>query len=97
MPLGCSRAAEIPIPAHKIPLVDSKKQDNYYAPRCPDYLKPELLKKIRTYEKAGWWQQTHTPQAAPMLCIAKKDGTLRTVVDCRKRNENTVKDVTLQH
>lgn len=29
-----------------------------------------------------------------MLCIPKKDGGLRTVIDCRKRNDNTVKDVT---
>jgi len=34
------------------------------------------------------------PQAAPMLCIPKKTGKLRTVIDCRKRNDNTVKDVT---
>lgn len=33
-------------------------------------------------------------QAAPLLCIPKKTGQLRTVVDCRKRNENTVRDVT---
>ena len=35
-----------------------------------------------------------TPQASPMLCIPKKNGKLRTVVDCRQRNDNTVKDVT---
>jgi len=29
-----------------------------------------------------------------MLCIPKKTGKLRTVIDCRKRNDNTVKDVT---
>lgn len=29
-----------------------------------------------------------------MLCIPKRNGTLRTVIDCRKHNDNTVKDVT---
>ena len=29
-----------------------------------------------------------------MLCIPKKTGKLRTMIDCRKRNDNTVKDVT---
>ena len=29
-----------------------------------------------------------------MLCIPKKNGKLRTVVDCCKRNDNTVQDVT---
>jgi hypothetical protein len=33
-------------------------------------------------------------QAAPMLCIRKKDTKLRTVVDRRQQNKNTVKDVT---
>jgi Reverse transcriptase (RNA-dependent DNA polymerase) len=34
------------------------------------------------------------PQAAPLLCIPKKTGKIRTVVDCRQRNDNTIKDVT---
>ena len=34
-----------------------------------------------------------TPQAASMLCIPKKNGKLRTIVDCRQRNDNTVKDI----
>ena len=29
-----------------------------------------------------------------MLCILKKTGKLRTMIDCRKCNDNTVKDVT---
>ena len=29
-----------------------------------------------------------------MLCIPKKNGKLRTVIDCRKRNDNTLKDIT---
>ena len=33
-------------------------------------------------------------QAPPLLCVPKKNGRLRTVVDVRKRNENTFKDVT---
>jgi len=34
------------------------------------------------------------PQVAPILCIPKKMGKLRTMIDCRKRNDNMVKDVT---
>lgn len=29
-----------------------------------------------------------------MICIPKRDTGIRTVVDCRKRNTNTIKDVT---
>ena len=32
-------------------------------------------------------------QAAPLLCVAKKNSKLRTVVDTRKRNDNTHKDI----
>lgn len=34
-------------------------------------------------------------QAAPMLCLSKKDRHLQTVVDCRQHNKNTIKDITL--
>ena len=33
-------------------------------------------------------------KATPMLCIPKKNGTLRAVFDLRQQNENTWKDVT---
>ena len=33
-------------------------------------------------------------QATPMLCIPKKNSTLRTVFDLQQQNENTWKDVT---
>src|ERR1700730_14494274 len=33
-------------------------------------------------------------QAAPLLCVLKKSGKLQTVVNARKRNDNTFKDVT---
>ena len=33
-------------------------------------------------------------QAAPLLCILKKDGMLHTALDEQQQNDNTVKDVT---
>ena len=81
---------------HKIPLIDENKRYNYHLPRCPDALKTQLSNKIQRYTNAGWWEETNVPQAAPMLCVLKKSTTpkLRTVIDGRKRNDNTVKDVT---
>lgn len=79
---------------HHIPIIDDKKQYNYYLPRCPDSLKPQLLEKIKQYVTAGWWEPLTTSQAMPMLCIPKKNGKLRTVIDCRKQNDNTTRDVT---
>jgi hypothetical protein len=79
---------------HKIPLIDENARYNYHLPRCPDALKPELSEKIQRYTKAGWWEESNVPQAAPMLCVPKKTGRLRTVIDARKQNDNTEKDVT---
>jgi hypothetical protein len=52
------------------------------------------MEKIERYIAAGWWEEKNVPQASPLLCIPKKDGRLRTVVDCRERNTNTIKDLT---
>ena len=51
------------------------------------------MDKIEHYIAAGWWEEKNVPQASPLLCIPKKDSRLRTVVDCRERNLNTVKDL----
>jgi hypothetical protein len=79
---------------HEINLIDDKATYNNHTSRCPDALRPLLQEKIVRYVKAGWWELKPVPQAAPLLCIPKKDAGLRTVVDARQRNENTVKDVT---
>ena len=80
---------------HHIPLISDNKRYHYHLPRCPDAMKPQLREKLRQYIKAGWWIPKMASQAAPLLCIPKKLGKLRTVVDCCQRNDNTVKDVTL--
>ena len=80
---------------HHIPLISDNKQYHYHLPCCPDAMKPQLMEKLWQYIKVGWWIPKMASQAAPLLCIPKKSGKLRTVVDCRQRNDNTVKDVTL--
>jgi hypothetical protein len=54
----------------------------------------ELHTKINRYVGSGWWEPRSVMQAVPLLCNPKKDGKLRTVVDARQRNNNTIKDVT---
>lgn len=78
---------------HRIPLVDETHQYRYHHPKCSDALKPKLLEKVKRYVGAGWWKFQNVPQAAPMMCLPKKDGGLRTVFDCRQRNDNTIHDV----
>lgn len=78
---------------HEIPLIDRDKRYHYHLPCCPNSLKGEFNEKVEKYTRAGWWKLTAASQAAPMLCLPKKDRHLRTVIDCRQQNENTVKDV----
>jgi hypothetical protein len=80
---------------HHILLIDENKQYHYHLPRCPDSMKVQLMEKITWYTQAGWWELVQTDQAAPMLCIPKKSGLLRTAIDACKQNDNTVKDVML--
>lgn len=79
---------------HKIPLIDNNAKYHYHLPRCPNTMRSEFDKKVARYTRAGWWELTSASQAALMMCIFKKDTHLHTIVDCRQRNENTVKDVT---
>ena len=79
---------------HEIHLIDEDKQYTYHAPRCPMSLREEFYQKVNKYTESGWWEPRPAKQAAPLLCIPKKDGSLRTPLDARQRNDNTVKDVT---
>ncbi|KEP46697.1 putative Ty3/Gypsy polyprotein/retrotransposon [Rhizoctonia solani 123E] len=80
---------------HEINFVDEKLKINYHQLHCPEALKPQLMDKIELYTRAQWWFEGTTDSAAPMLCLFKKDKqSLRTVIDLRKRNDNTVKDIT---
>lgn len=79
---------------HEINLIDPDRRYTYHLPRCPVALREEFHAKINKYVNAGWWEPKTATQAAPLMCIPKKDGRLRTVIDARQRNENTVKDVT---
>ncbi|KIJ45964.1 hypothetical protein M422DRAFT_123873, partial [Sphaerobolus stellatus SS14] len=56
---------------HEIKLIDPSKVIHYRTPRCPESLKEQLIEKINKYVTAGWWRQTSTQQAVPMLCLPK--------------------------
>ena len=80
--------------SHEIPLIDESKQLKHRLPKCPEVFRSELAQKIEQYTTGGWWVPAAAKQVTPMLCIPKKNGTLRTVFNLRQQNENTWKDVT---
>ena len=51
---------------------------------------------MQCYINAGWWTLSHGRNAIPLLCIPKAGAELklRTVIDARERNANTVIDTT---
>ena len=79
---------------HQIPLIDDGKRYYYHLPCCPNAMKPQLMEKMQKYMGMGWWIPKVVPQVAPLLCILKKSGKLRTVMDCQQHNNNMVKDGT---
>jgi hypothetical protein len=81
--------------SHRIPLLDeTMRYGNRTQTKCPESLFKQLREKVDHYCKAGWWCPATGTDAMPLLCIEKKNGTLRTVVDTRLRNTNTFLDVT---
>ncbi|KAG6888573.1 hypothetical protein C0992_008152 [Termitomyces sp. T32_za158] len=61
---------------YEINLIDKTKQYKYHLPRCPRALQEQLPDKTNCYINAKWWEPRLAMQAAPLLCIPKKDGTL---------------------
>ncbi|KAG6859221.1 hypothetical protein C0995_010577 [Termitomyces sp. Mi166 len=61
---------------HEINLIDENKQYKYHLPRCPRALQEQLHEKMNWYINAKWWKPQTAMQAAPLLCIPKKDGML---------------------
>ncbi|KAG6897042.1 hypothetical protein C0995_010837 [Termitomyces sp. Mi166 len=66
---------------HEINLIDEGKQYKYHLPRCLQALQEQLHEKTNRYFNAKWWEPQAATQAAPLLCIPKKDGTLQTALD----------------
>lgn len=81
---------------HTIPLINPDVQYSSRPPKCAAALFPLLREKTERYLNAGWWERAHGKNAVPLLSIPKisKELKLRTVIDARERNANTVIDAT---
>jgi hypothetical protein len=79
---------------HEIPLKNPNLRTIHRAPKCPEPLRDKFRQKFDCYVKAGWWVHTTLPSLAPLLIVFKKSGAIRTVIDARQCNKNTIPDVT---
>ena len=80
---------------HTIPLIDENKTYPWRPSRCPEAFREQWAEKRDAYLRTGRWEITSAGNTVPMLLIPKPHTSnpvlLRTVVDLRERNKNTVK------
>ena len=97
----CRKVDETELPPfrainHSIPLIDEGKTYQWRPSRCPEIFRKQWAEKRDAYLKSGRWKVSTARNTVPMLLIPKphkpKDAQeLRTVIDLRERNKNTVK------
>ena len=76
---------------HKIPTTDQVPVAQPYR-RIPPNQFQEAKDHIRKLLDNGIIQESHSPYAAPIVLVRKKDGSLRLCVDYRRLNAKTVRD-----
>ena len=98
----CKTASETGLPPlrvinHTIPLIDENAVYPWRPARCPEAFRQEWAEKRDAYLKTGRWKITNSRNTVPMMLIPKparaagEKPSLRTVIDLRARNNNTIK------
>ncbi|PIK39238.1 putative thy-1 membrane glycoprotein isoform X1 [Apostichopus japonicus] len=76
---------------HRIPTGDTPPIKERHR-RIPPQMYQEVKQHIRDMLEHGVIKESHSPWAAPIVIVKKKDGSLRFCVDYRKLNAKTRKD-----
>ena len=77
---------------HTIPLEPGHKAPAKKLYRMSTYELQELRKQLNELIAKGWIRPSRSPFGAPVLFVAKKDGSLRMCIDFRELNNICVKD-----
>jgi len=84
--VGCAEGLQL-----KINLSDNRPvQKNYTA--IPKPLFPEVKQYVEDLLNRGWVRKSRSAYSSPVVCVRKKDGSLRLCVDFRELNRRTVPD-----
>jgi len=78
--------------SHEIKLVEGAVPRRQRPYRIPEKLKAEVDKQISEMLAANIIQESNSPWAHPIVCVAKPDGSTRIAVDMRLINSFTVSD-----
>ena len=97
----CKTAGETPLPPlrainHRINLINEDMVYPWRASRCPEAFMSKWVVKRNEYIATGRWETTSARNVVPMMFIPKaakpgKEPEIRTPVDLRPRNANTIK------
>ncbi|XP_055936794.1 uncharacterized protein LOC129966395 [Argiope bruennichi] len=77
---------------HKIKLEDDKERKKPYVYRIPEALKPQIDSQIEELLKLDLIEESSADIAYPIVCVNKKDGSIRMCVDYRALNAVTKTD-----
>lgn len=73
-----------------------KLQDDIPVQKSYALVPKPLYKEVKEYIQEllvkGWIVKSKSPYAAPIVCVRKKDGSLRLCIDYRQLNKKTVPD-----
>ena len=84
--IGCAEGLQMPIPLHD----PTPVQKTYNA--VPKPLYPEVKSYIEDLLNRGWITHSQSNYSSPVVCVRKKDGSLRLCVDYRQLNKHTIPD-----
>jgi hypothetical protein len=74
---------------HKIRLLPGAERKKPYIYKIPESLKPEVDRQIEELESLGLIEPSEAEIAYPVVCVSKKDGSMRLCIDFRSLNVAT--------